>query len=140
MRRELSRHAMERLLRGGTWPALAREVAWEAVRATGVEPRCLEWLTSLVEARLAERVDAFSRAAALDADEAVEALSHAYVEVLEWAVGLLDDRAGARRARSERPRLAPLRRLRARSEAALPPVVAEHLSRAPHLGEDEAAA
>ena len=51
---ELSRRAVGRLLRGGTWQALAREVAWEAVRASGVEPGCLDWLTSLVEVRLAE--------------------------------------------------------------------------------------
>jgi hypothetical protein len=131
---------MGRLLRGGTWPALAREIAWEAVRSTGVEPRCLEWLTRLVEAQLAQRVDAVAGAAALDEDEAAEALSHAYVEVLEWAVGLLDDRAGARRGKPERPRLAPLRRLRARSEAAVPPLVAEGLGRVRRAGEDEAAA
>ena len=147
MPRELSRRAVERLLRGGTWPGLAREIAWEAVRSSGVEPRCLDWLTSLVEGQLAARVDAFADAAPAGAsDEAAEVLSRAYVEVLEWAVGLLDDRAAARRTKAERPRLAPLRRLRARSAVEVPSLVAKDLTRgrepAPQAApsEDEAAA
>ena len=128
--RELSRRALERLLRGGTWQALAREIAWEAVRSSGVEPSCLDWLTSLVETELAGRIDRFAQTGVLDGtDEGAEILSAAYVEVLEWAIALLDDRAAARRTKAERPRLRPLRRLRARSEVEVPPLVAEDLTR-----------
>src|ERR1051325_10303202 len=101
-----SREALGRLLRGGTWPALAREVAWEAVRSTGVEPSCLNWLTSLVEARLATRVDELAAAAPSPGqEEAAEVLSRVYVEVLEWAIDVLDDRAATGRGSSARPRL-----------------------------------
>ncbi len=128
---EVSRRALGRLLRGGTWPALAREVAWEAVRSSGVEPSCLDWLTSLVEARLAERVDGLTTAVERHdgLDDAAEILSRAYVEVLEWAIDLLDDRAQAARTATERPRLRPLRRLRPRRDAAIPEIVADDLLR-----------
>jgi hypothetical protein len=136
---ELSRRAVGRLLRGGTWQALAREGAWEAVRASGVEPGCLDWLTSLVEMRLAECVDGLAAAVPVGApEEAAEILSRAYLEVVEWAVGVLDDRAAMRSARVGRPRLAPLRRLRPRSDVEVPPLVAEDLQRSAAV-EDAAA-
>src|SRR5204863_7737185 len=144
MPREVSRRAVERLLRGGTWPGLAREIAWEAVRSSGVEPRCLDWLTGLVEGQLAARIDALAATAAAGATG--EALSRVYVEVLEWAVGLLDDRTAPRRTKHERPRLAPLRRLRARSAVEVPSLVAEDLTSGRDVpppaapSEDEAAA
>ena len=137
---ELSRRAVGRLLRGGTWQALAREVAWEAVRASGVEPGCLDWLTSLVEVRLAECVDGLAAAVPSAAPEEVgEILSRAYVEVLEWATAVVDDRTAARGAPSGRPRLAPLRRLRPRSDVEVPPLVADDLRRAASPVEDAAA-
>jgi len=104
-------------------------VAWEAVRSSGVEPSCLDWLTSLVEARLAERVDGLAVERHDGLDDAAEILSRAYVEVLEWAIDLLDDRAQAARTATERPRLRPLRRLRPRRDAAIPEIVADDLLR-----------
>src|SRR5436309_10317894 len=54
---EVVEGALVRLLRGGTWEGLANEIAWEAVRSTGAEPSCLEWLAGLVGPILAERVE-----------------------------------------------------------------------------------
>ena len=54
---ELGGRALRRLLRGGTWEALANEIAWEAVRSTGCDLSCLGWLPGLVEAWLSEQVD-----------------------------------------------------------------------------------
>lgn len=137
---ELSRRAVGRLLRGGTWQALAREVAWQAVRASGVEPGCLDWLTSLVERRLAECVDGLAAAVPAAApEEASEILSRAYLEVVEWATGVLDDRTAARGTAGGRPRLAPLRRLRGRADVEVPPLVAADLRRAGASSVDEAA-
>jgi hypothetical protein len=111
--------ALGRLLRGGTWEGLANELAWKAARSTGAELSCLEWLPELVEATLSERVDGlefrFERerhaawaehlgewphdlsgaetAATLAASEECEReVARLYVDVLEWASALLDDR------------------------------------------------
>jgi hypothetical protein len=48
---------LRRLLRGGTIEALAREMAWAAVRSTGANASCLDWLAEALELRLAEHVD-----------------------------------------------------------------------------------
>jgi len=122
---ELAEQALRWVLRGGTWSGLAREVAWQAARASGVEHGCLDWLTGLVEARLAERVDGLefvidrvcddARAEHLRAwphdrpggetaaileghEQGVLALSRLYVEVLEWASDLLSQRLRCERA------------------------------------------
>jgi hypothetical protein len=126
---EVVEGALVRLLRGGTWEALANEIAWEATRSTGAEPSCLEWLPGLVESTLAERVDGVEfvlegardsaraehleewphdlagaeTAATLAAhEEADRRLGRLYVDVLEWAVGLLDRRLEATSLRRER--------------------------------------
>jgi hypothetical protein len=136
--------ALVRLLRGGTWEGLANEIAWEATRSTGAEPSCLEWLPGLVESTLAERVDGVEfvlegardsaraehleewphdlagaeTAATLAAhEEADRRLGRLYVDVLEWAVGLLDRRLEA----------TSLRRERRPSEPEVPLVVADSL-------------
>lgn len=141
---EVVEGALVRLLRGGTWEGLANEIAWEAVRATGAEPSCLEWLPGLVEATLAERVDGVefvlegSRAAARTEhlrewphdiagsetaatlaahEEADRRLGRLYLDVLEWAISLLEERLDD----------TSLRRDRAPSDPEVPLVVADSL-------------
>src|SRR2546427_9244573 len=55
--KELAERALRRLLRGGTIEALAREMAWAAIRSTGADASCLDWLTEALELRLADQVD-----------------------------------------------------------------------------------
>jgi hypothetical protein len=150
---ELVERALRRLLRGGTWEALANELAWEAVRSTGVELSCLEWLPGLIEASLSERVDGLEfvlerartsawaehlrawphdlagaeTAATLAADEeAAEQVSRLYLDVLEWASGLLGDRL-TQAPSSLRPRLPSLRRERPPADLEVPALVANSL-------------
>jgi hypothetical protein len=121
--------ALVRLLRGGTWEALANEVAWEAVRSTGAEPSCLEWLPGLVAVNLSQRVDGVEfqldgarasartehlrewphdltgaeTAATLAAHEDAERrLGRLYLDVLEWSISLLSDRLDDTSLRRER--------------------------------------
>jgi hypothetical protein len=54
---EVIERALRRFLRGGTWPAMAREIAWHALRATEADHTRLDGLTALVEARLAQAID-----------------------------------------------------------------------------------
>jgi hypothetical protein len=151
---ELAERALRRLVRGSTWEALANEVAWEAVRSTGVELSCLQWLPGLVEARLSEHAEglefmlerARSRAraehvrvwphdlagaetaATLAADEeAVQEVSRMYLTVLEWASGLLGERLLGRPG-SRRPRLPSLRRERPPADLEVPALVADGLT------------
>ena len=141
---EVVEGALVRLLRGGTWEGLANEIAWEAVRSTGAEPSCLEWLPSLVGATLATRVEGVefvldgARATARSEhlrewpndsvgaetagtlgahEEADRRLGRLYVEVLEWAIALLDERLED----------TSLRRERAPSDPEVPLVVANSL-------------
>lgn len=141
---EVVEGALARLLRGGTWEGLANEIAWEAVRSTGAEPSCLEWLPALVGANLSEWVDGVEfqlegarvsareehlgewphdaagaeTAATLAAhEEADRRLGHLYLDVLEWAIGLLSGRLEA----------TSLRRERTPSDMEVPLVVAESL-------------
>ena len=149
--------ALRRLLRGGTWEGLATEIAWEAVRASGVERRCLEWLAGLVERRLSELVDgleyrlesareadradhlrrwpndlggAEAAASIAAAEEAERSVSRLYLDVLQWASELLDDRV-ERQPRSLRPRLPSLRRERRPAELEVPLLVADGLTQEP---------
>jgi hypothetical protein len=142
---EVVERALVRLLRGGTWEALANEVAWEAVRSTGAEPSCLEWLPSLVGASLSERIDGVEfqldgaresaraehlrewphdvagaeTAAALAAQEdADRRLGRLYLDVLDWAISLLSDRLDD----------TSLRRERAPSDPEVPLLVADSLA------------
>src|SRR4029450_21166 len=50
---EVVERALRGILRGWTWPAMAREIAWHALRATEADHTRLDGLTALVEARLA---------------------------------------------------------------------------------------
>jgi hypothetical protein len=111
--------ALRWLGRGLSFRALAREIAWTAVRACGAARDDLDWLSPLVEGRLGERFDelpSLARAAASRAeqdhlrarphdregaelraeleahDAAVEHLSVAYMDILDWAVGVLRER------------------------------------------------
>jgi hypothetical protein len=116
---DLARRALTSFLRGGTWLALARELAWTAVQAAGANYATIEWLTPLVEARLAERVDGLEyevdmacvrarhqhiqrrpgdragadTAASVEGYEAaVQRLSSLYVDEVEWAATLIAER------------------------------------------------
>jgi len=126
---EVVERALVRLLRGGTWEALANEIAWEAVRSTGAEPTCLEWLPGLVGTNLSERIDGLefqldgARAAArtehlrewphdvagaetaatLAAHEDAERrLGRLYLDVLELAISILSVRLDDTSLRRER--------------------------------------
>jgi hypothetical protein len=161
---EIVARALRWLLRGGSWEALAREIAWEAVRSTGVEPSCLEWLASLVEARLSEYVDglefvvdgacvsaraehlsewphdhAGAETAAIQAagERAANEVSRMYLTTLQWAADLLSDRV-ARAPRSSRRRLVGIRRERAPADLEVPGLVADGLTRErPRYGRPE---
>jgi hypothetical protein len=105
--------------RGQSYPALVREIAWTAARGVGASKDDLDWLTCLINAQLAQRFDSIPRVArdaALLAeaehlrmrphdhegadlvaelaahDAAVEQLSIAYMDLLDWSVGLLRER------------------------------------------------
>jgi hypothetical protein len=120
--------ALSRLLRGGTWEGLANELAWKAARSTGADLSCLEWLPELVEAFLSERVDRLEfmlererqaawaehlrewphdlsgaeTAATLAANDKCEReVARLYIDVLEWASALLDDRLAQPRSRRQ---------------------------------------
>ena len=54
---EVIERALRRFLRGGTWPGIAREIAWLALRVTEADHTRLDGLTVLVEAKLAQTVD-----------------------------------------------------------------------------------
>jgi hypothetical protein len=123
---ELAARGLRRLLRGGTWLGLARELAWEAVQRAGGGHADLDWLTPLIEARLAEQVDGleFTVDRAVTAAErehrgrrphdrdgaelvacaegyrgAVERLVEIYLEQLEWAAALIAERRQGGRGR-----------------------------------------
>jgi hypothetical protein len=49
--------ALSRLCRGGTWQALARELAWRAVTGGNRDPRSVEALSEAAEAMLGSLVD-----------------------------------------------------------------------------------
>jgi hypothetical protein len=150
---ELVERALVRLLRGGTWEGLANELAWEAARSTGVELSCLEWLPGLIEANFSRQVegvefvlervrddaraehlrswpndrDGAETAATLAADEEAERqVSSLYLDVLEWATGLLHDRLSPRE--SLRPQLPALRRERPPADLEVPLLVADGLT------------
>jgi hypothetical protein len=157
---ELTGVALQRLLRGGTWEALANEIAWKAVRLTDAGPACLEWLPGLVEETLAERIDGVEfvldrardaarrehlhewphdrtgaeTAATLAADEeAARQLAGVYLDVLDWAGDLLERRL-ARQPVTLRSRLPSLRRSPPPPEVELPPPVADALRPARRYG------
>lgn len=122
--------ALHWVARGQSYPALLREIAWTAARSVGASKDDLEWLSPLIEAQLADRLDDLPRVArdaALQAeaehlrrrphdhegadllaelaahDAAVEQLSIAYMDLLDWGVGLLRERRSGKR--SEEPAL-----------------------------------
>ena len=150
--------SLRRLARGGTCEGLANEIAWKAVAATGVDTSCLEWLPELVDGALSERAEGLEfaldreqvsartehlrewpqdlagaeTAAALAAgEESARRAGIAYLNVLEWAIGLLDARV-AQEPRPRRSRL--LGRRPAETEVELPPLVEESLAGRPRYG------
>jgi len=143
---ELVTDGLRLLLRGGTWQALARELAWSAALATGAAYRVIDWLAPLVEARLAERVDGLEfrvdMAATSARDEHVrrwphdhagaetvavwdgrrvtlEQLGVIYLDELEWAIALLSERIHRERPRRRR-RPTPASQASPRSNRELP--------------------
>jgi hypothetical protein len=135
---DIAASALRWLGRGQSYLALVREIAWTAVRAVGGSYDDLEWLSPLVEPELAERFDQLPRVAREAAlvgradhlrarphdaegadvsaelaaqDAVVEHLSTAYMDLLDWSVGLLQTRRAkpSRRARRRRePDCAPV--------------------------------
>jgi hypothetical protein len=132
---DLVRSALRELLRGGSWEALAREIAWRAVHTAGANYA----LTPLVEQRLAERIAgleyqvdmaavrarqqrlrrrpddrerADTAAAAEGYDEATRKLRTFYQDEVEWATAVISDRLEHRRRRE---RHSPLQVRRRRS-------------------------
>jgi hypothetical protein len=125
--------AARSLLRGGTVEALARELAWAAVRAAGLAHDQIDWLVPMVDAQLTLRFEEIEAAASLAArraydehlrrwphdhpgaatgaairarDEADLLLGTTYLETLEWAGDLLRQRflQTPQRRRWRRPR------------------------------------
>jgi hypothetical protein len=154
MSEEAAERVLLRLLRGGTWEGLANEIAWTAVRAAGADPSSLGWLAGLVEARLSMRVgelefllerasrsgraehlrewphdlDGAETVAELVADEeGARHVSRLYVDVLEWACDLLDERL-ERAARPLRSLRAWLRREPLPEVPELPALVVDSLT------------
>ena len=157
---ELADRSLRRLARGGTCEGLANEIAWKAVAATGVDTSCLEWLPELVDGALSERAEGLEfaldreqvearaehlhewpqdvsgaeTAAALAAhEESARRASLAYLDVLEWAIGLLDRRL-AQEPRPRRSRLRVLGHRPAETEVELPPLIEESLEGKPRYG------
>jgi hypothetical protein len=111
--------AARSLLRGRTVEALARELAWAAVRAAGLAHDRIDWLVPMADAQLKLRFEevevAASRAARCAYDEHLRRWPHdhpgavtgaalrareeaelllgtIYLDTLEWAGGLLRER------------------------------------------------
>jgi hypothetical protein len=111
--------AARSLLRGRTVEALARELAWSAIRAAGLAHDQIDWLVPMVDAELTLRFEEIEAAASLAArraydehlrrwphdhpgaatnavirarDEADLLLGKIYLETLERAGGLLRER------------------------------------------------
>jgi hypothetical protein len=126
---EVTERALRRFLRGGTWPAIAREIAWHALRATEADHTRLDGLTALVEAKLAQTIDRVharvesiwiaatedhlrswphdregaETIALLDGyEEAMRVLSRQYVDLLEWSITVLGERQGLNRESGNR--------------------------------------
>jgi hypothetical protein len=150
---DLARRALTWFVRGGTWQGLARELAWAAVQASGANYATIEWLTPLLEARLAETVDGLEFTVDMAAvrargnhvrrrphdregadtvasregyDAAVRRLSRLYVDELEWAVGLIEERLERGRPRGRHSPLR-VRRRRPPADVEIPRAVAAGL-------------
>ena len=127
---------------------------------TRVDTSCLEWLAELVDGALSERAEGLEfildreqvsaraehlrewpqdlagaeTAAALAADdESARRAGLVYLEVLEWAIGLLDRRL-AEEPRPRRSRLRLLGHRPAETEVELPMLVEESLAGSPRYG------
>ena len=111
--------AARSLLRGRTVEALARELAWAAVRAAGLAHDQIDWLVPMIDAQLTLRFEELEAVASLGVrraydehlrrwphdhpgaataaairarDEADLLLGTIYLETLEWAGALLRER------------------------------------------------
>ena len=154
---ELAARSLRRLARGGTCEGLANEIAWKAVAATGVDTSCLEWLSKLVDGALSERAEglefvldreqvsaqaehlrewpqdlagAETAAALAAAEESARRASLVYLDVLEWAIGLLKQRR-AQAPTPLRSRLPSFRRSPPSPEPEVPALVVDSLTRSP---------
>jgi hypothetical protein len=114
-----------------SYQALCREIAWTAARSAGSDRDDLDWLVPLVERRLAEHIEDLPlvvRRSSLAAerehlvirphdddgaelvadsaarDAAIEHVSTAYMDALDWAVGVLRDRQAVKAGRVGRRR------------------------------------
>jgi hypothetical protein len=123
--------AARSLLRGRTVEALARELAWSAVRAAGLAHNLIDWLVPMVDAQLKLRFEEIEAAASVAArraydehlrswphdhagaatgaalrarEEADLLLGTIYLQTLEWAGGLLRERFLETPQRSRRRR------------------------------------
>jgi len=123
--------AARSLLRGRTVEALARELAWAAVRAAGLGHDRIDWLVPMVDTQLKLRFEEVEAAASLAArrayddhlgrwphdhpgaatgaalrarEEADLLLGTIYLDTLEWAGGLLRERFLETPQRSRRRR------------------------------------
>ena len=118
--------ALQSFFRGGSWQALAREIALTSTRSAGVDYSCLGWLTPLVEERFLVGIDGLEfvvdgasasargeylgrwPADAFGADVVAaragyvrgsEFLERLYAELLVWAGEVLAERVGQPRSR-----------------------------------------
>jgi hypothetical protein len=121
--RELTATALRRLLRGGSYQALAREIAWRAAHGRAPGASALQSLADLLEDELATRIAAVeplvARAAASATaqhlerwpydvpgaelaahwaaeGEAAQAVNRLYADVLAWARELVPERPARR--------------------------------------------
>jgi hypothetical protein len=122
--------ALQSFLRGGSWQALVRQIAWAAIQSAAADYSCVGWLTPLLEQRLLEGIDGleFVVAGALASTRreylrkwptdtfgadlvaaraahqiASDSLERLHEELLVWAGDLLADRSGQTRSRFGRP-------------------------------------
>lgn len=122
--------ALQLFLRGGSWQALARQIAWASTLSAAADYSCLGWLTPLLEQRLLEGIDGLELmvdgalastrreylrkwptdtfgadlVAARTAHQiASDSLERLHVELVVWAGDLLADRSGQTRSRFGRP-------------------------------------
>lgn len=152
----MTARALRRLLRGGTWQALARELAWQAIRAGGGKNDWLEPLSASIDERLAMQIDGveFAVERALlaaagehlerwprdfpgaelcavqkAADEALRLLAVTYADVLTWATDIVLERREFADERQVSPRFSRRSQERSRPSVALPALVADDLTR-----------
>jgi len=134
---DVARLALKQLLRGGSFEALAREIAWRAVHAAGANYATIDWLAPLIAERLGAHVDglefgvdmasvrararhrqlhpgdtdgADTAAALVGREYATRELETIYQSEVEWAARLIADRLDSGRQGEKHSPLAVRRR------------------------------